>query len=141
MSKSKLENKLLAVVRIRGRTNIRDSIEETLQRMNLKRVNNLSLIYGTKSNLGMLYKCKDYVTFGEVDSGVLKALLEKKCKNAEEAAAIMSGTKKPKDAGIKLPIRMTPPKHGYKAIKLPFANKGDLGYRGEKINDLIKRMM
>ena len=141
MSKSKLENKLLAVVRIRGRTNIRDSIEETLQRMSLKRVNNLSLIYGTKSNLGMLYKCKDYVTFGEISTETLNELLENKGAKAEEAAALMGGAKKPKDAGVKLPLRMKPPKHGYKAIKLPFTSKGDLGYRGERINALIKRMM
>ncbi|MGI0141586.1 MAG: 50S ribosomal protein L30, partial [Candidatus Micrarchaeales archaeon] len=39
------------------------------------------------------------------------------------------------------PIRMHPPKHGYEGTKIAYNAGGALGYRGEEINTLIKRMM
>ena len=76
--KANLENKLLAVVRIRGRVGVRRSIGETLGRLNLKRVNNLAIVYGSKSNIGMIRKCNDFVTYGEIDNETLNVLLDSK---------------------------------------------------------------
>ena len=42
--KSDLDNKLVAVVRVRGRIGVRRSINETLSRLNLTRVNSLALL-------------------------------------------------------------------------------------------------
>ncbi len=143
MAKNKLENKLLAVVRVRGRVNIRTSIEETLNRLNLKRINNLAVVYGSKSNIGMLYACNDYVTYGEIAPETLSQLLEKREIKVDAAAMneIASGKKSLKASNIKVPIKMKPPKHGYRNTKKSYVNGGDLGYRGEEINKLIKRMM
>ena len=40
-------------------------------------------------------------------------------------------------------FRLHPPKGGFEkaGIKKPFTVKGALGYRGDKINDLIKKML
>ncbi len=143
MAKNKLENKLLAVVRVRGRANIRTSIEETLNRLNLKRINNLAILYGSKSNIGMLYVCNDYVTYGEITPETLTQLFEKKEIKADAGAIsdITSGKKSLKASNIKVPIRMKPPKHGYRNTKKNYLSGGDLGYRGEEINKLIKKMM
>jgi large subunit ribosomal protein L30 len=140
---SKLENKLLAVVRVRGKCNVRQNIKETMKRLNLDSVNNLSLVFGTKSNIGMLQKCKDYVTFGEIDDKTLASLFEKKSIKVDKEAieSLAKGEKNPKELQIKLPIRMKPPKRGYKAIKIDFNSSGDLGYRGAEINALIARML
>jgi large subunit ribosomal protein L30 len=36
---------------------------------------------------------------------------------------------------------MHPPKKGFKrTVKRPYRDRGELGYRGEAINELIKRM-
>ena len=39
-----------------------------------------------------------------------------------------------------MPIRMHPPRKGYRGIKQSYKAGGDLGYRGKEINSLIKRM-
>ncbi|MGC9099087.1 MAG: uL30 family ribosomal protein [Candidatus Micrarchaeia archaeon] len=143
MAKKELENKLIAAIRVRGRVNVRESISTTLERLNLKRVNNLSLIRGSKSSIGMLQKCNDYITYGEISKDVLRKVLEKSGMNIEEDSLenLFNGSKTPKELGIKMPIRMRPPKHGYESTKRSFTVGGSLGYRAEKINDLIKRMI
>ena len=139
--KSDLDNKLVAVVRVRGRIGVRRTINETLSRLNLDRVNCLALVFGTPSNLGMIKKCTDFVTFGEINSEVLGRVLKKKGTKAtkEEINALISGEKRAKDV-LKLPIRLKPPRHGFESTKLSYPNGGAVGYRGEAINDLLKRM-
>ena len=139
--KSLLDNKLVAVVRVRGRIGVRRTINETLSRLNLDRVNCLALVFGTPSNLGMIKKCTDFVTFGEINSEVLGRVLKKKGAKAtkEDIDALISGEKRAKEV-LKLPIRLKPPRHGFESTKLSYPNGGAVGYRGEAINDLLKRM-
>ena len=42
--------------------------------------------------------------------------------------------------GLKPVFRLHPPRKGYEGIKRSFKEGGALGYRGEKINHLIRRM-
>jgi large subunit ribosomal protein L30 len=43
--------------------------------------------------------------------------------------------------GVKPFFRLHPPKKGYRrSVKRPYNNKGELGYRGEAINELARRM-
>lgn len=139
--KADLNNKLIAVIRVRGTVGVRQSISETLTRLNLRKVNNLSLIFGTKANLGMIEKCKDFVTYGAIKEDALAMLIEKKGIKAakEDVGQLVSGKKKPRDV-MKIPIRMHPPRKGYEGIKKNYSVGGALGNRGEDINELIKRM-
>ena len=143
MAKKNLENKLLVVVRVRGTNKVRQSITETMNRLNLRHVNNLVLLYGNKPTIGMLNKCKDFLTYGEVSKEILTALLENKgVKTSDEMLeSISSGKKSAKELNIEIPIRMPPPKHGYENTKQGYTSNGALGYRGEEINLLIKRML
>jgi len=142
MAKNNIEGKLLAVVRVRGRVGIREDISETLDRLNLKRVNNLVLLAGNKSAIGMLHKSKDYITYGEISKDMLKMLFEKKHIQADdkEIDSIVECKKNAKEL-VQMPVRMKPPKRGYESTKRGFSVHGALGYRGEKINELIKRML
>ncbi|VVB76878.1 50S ribosomal protein L30 [uncultured archaeon] len=135
--------KLLAVIRVRGTVKVRQSIVETLTRLNLKHVNNLVLLTATPDYLGMVKKSKDFVTFGEISEDVLSKLFEKKEIKAKEAdiKALISGEKTVKDLEIEMPIRMHPPRHGYEGIKKGYGQGGALGNRGEDINKLISRML
>ncbi len=139
---SKIENKLLAIVRVRGRVGVRQSISETLIRLNLKRVNNLAIVFGNKSNIGMIQKCNDFVTYGEIEEKTLEALLTKKeiKLSKEEMEDLKSGKKNLRNI-INKSITMHPPKRGYEGIKKGYSTGGALGYRGQDINDLIKRML
>lgn len=140
--KNKAENKLLAVIRVRGRVGVHWRIAETLSRMNLKRVNNMVLMYGNKSNLGMIKTCNDHVTYGEIAPDVLNALIEKKeIKLTKEQLKEVAEGKKPMREFSAPTIRMHPPRRGYEGNKKGFSVGGSLGYRGEEINALIKRML
>ena len=122
----------LAVIRIRGVTGIKEPIARTLKLLNLHKVNFCSIVEDTPSNKGMILKAKDYITWGEVDDTTLRDLLAKR------------GEANPRKQGhTKLYFRLSPPKkgHGRKGVKHTFKEGGGLGYRGEKINELLKRMI
>jgi large subunit ribosomal protein L30 len=138
------KSKLLAVIRVRGTVKVRESIAETLDRLRLKKVNNLVLVSsGNASYAGMVQKCKDFVTFGEIDREVLGKLLSAKGLKADDAAvaSLLAGEKSPKDLKIEMPIRMHPPKRGYEGVKKDYQSGGSLGYRSTEINKLITRML
>jgi len=143
LMKAEIENKLLAVVRVRGRVGVRQSISETLKRLNLKYVNNLAVIYGSKSNIGMIRKCNDYVTYGEISQDVLGNLLEGKGLKADsqDVKQLAEGKKSFISVVGSASLRMHPPRRGYESTKLGYSAGGALGYRGSDINELIKRMI
>ena len=117
-----MADKKYAVILVRGFIGADIEITKTLKMLSLTRRNTCSIFNLTNSMLGMLNKARNYVTFGEVDEETLKLL------------------KKKGDSDV---YHMNSPKKGYgrKGIKDDFSRGGALGYRGEKINDLIKRMM
>jgi large subunit ribosomal protein L30 len=133
-------DKLVAVVRIRGRVNVRSDITETLERLNLKYVNNCVLFTMTSSYRGMLNKCINHVTYGEIDEPTLEKLLAKKAEGLT-AKELMDGKYDPIKLKAQMPLRLHPPRHGYKSTKLSFKQGGSLGYQGAEINKLISRMV
>lgn len=151
---------MFAVIRVRGDVHINEKFQDTLNLINLTRVNHLSLV--EEKQRGMLKKVEPYITWGEICKEVFAKLLEKrgklrgdkklsesflkenKLKNFEELAEkILKDRKELKAMGIKLVFRLTPPKKGYerKGIKKSFSVGGVSGYRGKKINELIEKMM
>ncbi len=114
--------KKLAIILIRGLVDKRGDIRDTLKFLNLKRKNNCAVFEDTPSIKGMITKVKDLVAWGELNEETLASLAPKL-----------------KD-GI---VRLQPPRGGFerKGTKVSFNNGGALGYRGEKINDLIRRMI
>ncbi len=122
----------IAVIRIRGPVRVKGEINDTMKMLRLHRKNVCSIYEKTPSISGMLIKAKDYITWGEINDETLKLLIEKR------------GEKDPKDKNKLKPFfRLHPPKGGFEkaGIKKPFTVKGALGYRGDKINDLIKKML
>lgn len=117
----------IAAIRLRGNWNIRKSIEDTMILLGLKRKNNLIILENNKYNLGMLKKTKDYITYGEIKEETLKKLMDKK--------------KPTKQTEKKIIFSLPNPKKGFKSIKKGFNQGGDLGYRGEKINELVERII
>jgi large subunit ribosomal protein L30 len=122
----------LAVVLIRGIHDLTTDKKDTLTMMHLLRKNVCVIIEDNAVNKGMINKIKDYVAWGEVNDDTLKLLIEKRAE------------KNPKDPKKTKPFfRLNNPKGGFerKGIKWPFTKGGALGYRGDKINDLIKKMI
>ena len=133
-TKNSQKNKKIAIVRIRGSVRVKEEILNTLNRLKLFKVNYCVVYDETPSVMGMIKKAKDYITWGEIDDETLKML------NVARAKPDKSKNAKSETKSF---FRLNPPVKGYgrKGIKKAFSLGGALGYRGEKINDLIKRML
>ena len=150
---------MYAVIRVRGRTGIKPQIKRAMDLLNLTRVNHCVFVRETPQCKGMLQKCKDYVTWGEVSQDVLAKVIERRGRLPGDkrvtldylkergydgfdklANAVMEGSVGFDDLGMKKVFRLHPPRGGYKVIKQPYT-KGALGYRGDAINALLRKMM
>ncbi|MBW3003296.1 uL30 family ribosomal protein [Candidatus Woesearchaeota archaeon] len=126
----------LAIIRVRGLSGVKKGIADTLMMLRLYRKNNCVVVDDNDNYRGMCNKIKDFVTWGELDGDTMKSLQEKGFKKAN----IKSEDEKKLNKWV---YALQPPRKGYgrKGIKVSFKSGGALGYRGLKINDLIKRMI
>jgi len=152
----------LALIRLRSGIRARGEVRDTLAMLRLHRINHLVIVDDTPSYRGMIQKVKDYITWGEIDQETLVKLLRKRGRlignrpitdeyvqeklgmSIEEfAEKVINGEMKLKDLpNIKPVFRLHPPRGGLKGSKKrSFKEGGALGYRGEKINELIERML
>ena len=153
----------IAVIRISGKNDLKKEIKDTFKMLRAYKKNNCVVLENTPSNLGMVNRLKDHITWGEIDQETFKLLLEKRAKLVTKKITIndfikqklntdlntftkdfFESKRKLKDIpGMKLFFGLHPPIKGYerKGTKLPFSLGGVLGYRKDKINDLIKRML
>ena len=122
--------KMIAIVRVRGLTGIKIEHEDTLKMLHLYKKNFCTVRPATSPILGMVKKVKDFVTYGDVSEETIKLLEAKKNVKADEKGK------------VRMFYRLNSPRKGFgrKGIKQPFVKRGALGYRGEKINDLIQKV-
>jgi large subunit ribosomal protein L30 len=156
-----MEKKSLLAIRIRGTLNIPGRPKDTLRMLRIERNNYATILDNRPDYQGMLQKVKDYITWGETNPETIKLLLEKRGEipggkklteehlstlgynSFEEFAKALHSCEVDinKVEGIKPFFRLHPPRKGFKAsVKRSYRNKGELGYRGENINELAKRM-
>ncbi len=151
-----------AVIRVRGSVGVRRDIADTLKMLRLHKVNHCVIVPNTETYKGMLNKVKDYITYGEIDKDTLVKLILKRGRlpgnkrlNEEKIKELMDLSVEElsekiindeillKDTPLKPVFRLHPPRKGYDkaGIKKPFSVGGSLGYRGDKINTLLEKMM
>ncbi|MDR3292345.1 MAG: 50S ribosomal protein L30 [Methanobrevibacter sp.] len=148
------------VVRVRGTTGVKKDITTTLDMLRLNRINHGVLIQDNPSYKGMLQKAKDYITWGEIEPKILVDLISKRGKlsgnvtiteeyikentdysSIEELAnALLNAEIKAEDVDMKPVFRLHPPRKGYEGIRQSFNEGGSLGFRGDSINNLLKKM-
>ncbi|MBD3253946.1 MAG: 50S ribosomal protein L30 [Candidatus Lokiarchaeota archaeon] len=157
--------KLYFAVRIRGSPGMKRKIMDTLSMLRMNKVNHGVLIWGEKSYMGMLRKCKDYIAYGEIDPTTLvrllrvrgriegnKPLTDEHLNNLTDyktikdlAKALHEGKIQYKEKfifKIKPVFRLHPPRKGHrKSIKKYYGEGGTLGNVGVYINELIHKML
>ncbi|MBS3134371.1 50S ribosomal protein L30 [Candidatus Woesearchaeota archaeon] len=153
----------VAIIRIKGKIGLKKEIKDTLNILRLFNKHTCVIIDNNQYYIGMLKKIKDVVTWGEIDQETFVLLFSRRGKimgdkpltedylkektnldYAQFAKEFFSGSKQLKDIpGFKQFFRLRPPEKGFEraGIKLPYSLGGTLGYRKDKINDLIKRML
>jgi large subunit ribosomal protein L30 len=152
-------SKRIAVVRVRGRVGTKGDIEDTLTKLRLTRVNHCVVIDDSPQKMGMVKKCSNYITWGEIDPSTLALLLSKRARAPGNRRIgkdeLSSGFESFDDFADKVcsfkcelsalkfmkPVfRLHPPKKGYRHVKKPYP-KGALGNRKDAINELLRRMV
>jgi len=135
-----IKNKI-AIIRVRGKNKIRKPVKDTFIFLRLLNKNHCVILDKSDNIMGMVKKVKDYVTYGEIDDATLKLLVEKRgkeSKDKESKKSIEFDGKKYRPF-----FALNPPRKGYgrKGVKVSFKAGGALGYRADKINDIIKKMI
>ncbi|MEJ2280834.1 MAG: 50S ribosomal protein L30 [Candidatus Bathyarchaeota archaeon] len=156
------KRKCLVAVRIRGLSDISTEVKDTLNMLRLTRNCHATLLDNRPGYTGMLRKSKGCLTWGEISQENILHLLEKRGrltgdKRFTDEYAKELGYESLNDLAeslfkvdvefnslpeVKPVFRLHPPKKGFKGkIKRSYASGGEAGYRGEAINDLLKRMV
>ncbi|MHA2090458.1 MAG: 50S ribosomal protein L30 [Candidatus Kariarchaeaceae archaeon] len=156
-----MTNKILAIIRLRGRAGRNYNVEHTLKLLRLHKANHAVIYEETDALNGMLHKIKDAITWGEVDASTIEHLLKKRGELSgnnrltdkyvkattdystikQFSKAVANGETKIKEIPDIQPVfRLSPPRKGFKSLKNPINRRGDLGYRGAAIIDLVARM-
>ena len=152
------------VVRVRSNVNVERSIRETMDYLNLTKVNHAVIIPENDQYRGMLQKAKDYITWGEATEEIVEKMLSERgrmsgdhpltdslvkentdFKNIGEfAKAIVANDATVKNVpGLKRVFRLHPPRgtKGWGGTKRPLVLGGALGSRGDRIDALVERMI
>ncbi|MFB0567169.1 MAG: 50S ribosomal protein L30 [Candidatus Bathyarchaeia archaeon] len=155
------QRKCLAVVRVRGVSDVFREIKETMELLHLPRNCHATLVDNRPAYVGMLKKAQHYLTWGEISKENIALLLKKRgrlvgnkkltdeyakeigYKSLDELAEAIHRTKVEfnKLPRIKPVFRLHPPSKGFKGkVKRSYTTGGVTGYRRENINNLVKRM-
>jgi len=153
----------LAVIRVRGVSDINREIKETMNMLHLTRNCHATLVDSRQSYVGMLKKAENYLTWGEISKETLTLLLKKRGyllgdKKLTDEYAMRVGRKSLDDLAeallkgeieykslpdVKPVFRLHSPSKGFDGkVKRSYASgRGAAGYQGEAINALLNKMI
>jgi large subunit ribosomal protein L30 len=156
---------VILAVRIRGTATDNPDVRKTMEILKMESTFRARLLENNPSTLGMLRAAKNLVAWGQVNPDVMEALLRKRAERdgneeldddfariffkretlADLAKSVVAGEIGVKAlwlAGVKPRFRLHPPRGGFKrSTRRAATDGGELGYRGEDINRLVKRMI
>jgi len=156
------QRKCLAVVRVRGVSDIFREVGETMRMLHLERNCHASLVDNRPAYVGMLRRAQNYLVWGEISKETLALLIKKRGrlmgdrkltdeyaqklgrKSLDELVeAVFNGeVEYNRLPGIKPVFRLHPPSKGFGGkVKKSYASGGVTGYRAEAINDLLLQMI
>ena len=156
------QRKCLIAIRIRGLSDIPQKTKDTLMMLRLTRNLHATLLDDRPGYMGMLRKSRNCITWGEVSQENIALLLKKRGrlvgdKKLTDEYAEKLGYGSLDDLAkllfnldvdfsnlpeMKPVFRLRPPTKGFKGkVKKSYAAGGETGYRGNAINDLLKRMI
>ena len=160
-----LKQSPIIAVRIRGTATDNPDVRRTMELLKMENSFRARLLENTPSTGGMLRAAKNLVAWGQISPEVLENLLRKRAERegdarldddfvkvffnkqsvADLAKSIIAGETPIRDlwsAGIKPSFRLHPPRGGFKrSTRRAATDGGELGYRGDDINRLVRKMI
>ncbi|MBP1987510.1 50S ribosomal protein L30 [Halolamina salifodinae] len=149
-----------AIIQLRGEVDMTAGQRDTLEMLNLGRVNHATLVPEADTYDGMVAKVNDFVAFGEPSVETLALVLEKRADVLESDAAVdeafvaeeteydsfealaealLDEETTLREQGISPTLRLHPPRGGHDGIKHPDSTGGELGPH-EDIDPLLEAM-
>ena len=151
-----------AVVQLRGEVDMSQKTKDTLEMLNIHKVNHCALVPDTDTYRGMITKVNDYTAYGEPSQDVLETVLEKRAEPIEGpeavddewvgdntdydgisdlASALLDEETTLREQGLTPVLRLHPPRGGHDGLKHPVPEGGELGkHDTEQIDSLLKAM-
>ena len=159
-----MERKLYLIIRIKGQPDAPPEVRHVLKLLRLHKRYHATVYPADLPGLeGMLRTAQAWITWGEISKETLVKLLEARgrapgnkkltkeyiketfgTESFEELAEkiIKGEVVLHKQEHIKPVFRLHPPRGGFKrSVKRPYGSYGEAGYRGDKINELVLRML
>lgn len=142
---------MIAVIRISGIPEMPRNAGTTLDKLRLRKKFTCVLLNEKPETIGMIRRVENFVAYGKINKETLTELIKKRGKaegnkkikiDVDKIASELLESKTEKkliDFELKPFFGLHPPRGGIKS-KIHFP-KGVLGNHGEKINDLIRRML
>jgi large subunit ribosomal protein L30 len=138
---------MIIVIRISGMVEVPKAVNETLDRMRLRRKYTAILMKESIEADKLLNSVRNFVAFGTIDDETLAMLIEKRAMSKDkkkiDVKQVLDQLKKRdfEDISIKPFFRLHPPRGGIDSkVHFPI-RKGVLGNNKEKINLLVRRML
>ena len=157
------------VMRLRGINDMHPKTRKIMQLLRLRQIHNGVFMRVNKATINMLRKVEPYVTFGYPNLKSVKELIYKRGygKVNKQRIPLTDNSIIEKALGDKgiiciedliheiytcgphftacsnflWPVKLSSPTGGFKAKLLHYNEGGDAGYRGEKIHELVKKML
>jgi large subunit ribosomal protein L30 len=150
------------IVQVRGEINQNQDIKDTLQMLNIGRVNHATLVPEESAYEGMVTKVNDYVAHGTPSQDVLETLLARRGEpdsgdadiddewvethtDYDSVSALAEGLLTEETTlqaeGLSPTLRLHPPRGGHKGIKQPVATGGQVGvHETDELDQLLEAM-
>jgi large subunit ribosomal protein L30 len=150
------------IVQLRGEVNVDQSVRDTLEMLNLNRVNHATVVPETEAYRGMITKVNDVVAFGEPSAETLATLIERRGEPLdgdeqvddewigwytdyesvlELAEALLAEEITMQEANLSPTLRLHPPRGGHDGIKHPVPEGGELGKHDTEDMDALLEAM
>ena len=151
-----------AIVQLRGDVNLEYGVEDTLDMLNVGRVNHATLVPETDSYRGMITKVNDVVAFGNPSAEAVAQTIARRGEplagsgdvddewiddNTEYdnvsalAEALVAEETTLREQGLSPTLRLHAPRGGHEGIKHPVIEGGELGrHTTEEIDSLLEAM-
>jgi len=140
---------MLAVIRISGKVKMKGKVEETMNRLRLRKKYSCVLIPEKPEMMGMIKDVRNFVAFGNIDEKTLIELIKargkqagkrnEKVKDAEKIAKEILAGKKLEELGIKPWFGLHPARGGIDSKH--HYPKGVMGDHKQDINKLLLKML
>ncbi len=151
-----------ALVQVRGEVDMSRGVRETIEMLNLGRVNHATLVPETDTYRGMITKVNDWIAHGQPTEETVALLLERRAEPLEGegdvteqwvaettdydsieelAAALVAEETTLREQGLSPTLRLHPPRGGHSGIKHPTKEAGQLGKHDTgEIDELLRSM-